>query len=47
MLGAMLSATVTMDRQLDVLPLLSVTVNVTVLGPTFEQVNVLGDTVID
>ena len=39
--------TVTVAVQLELLPAASVTVKVTVLAPAFEQLNVLGLTVID
>jgi hypothetical protein len=44
--GAVLSCTVTVALQVALFPLLSVTVKVTVLNPTFEQLNVEGLTVI-
>ena len=44
--GATLSCTVTVEVQVDILPLLSVTVKITVFAPTLEHVNVFGDTVI-
>ena len=40
----MWSSTVTIAEQVDTFPLLSVTVSVTVLAPTFAQVNELGAT---
>src|SRR5688572_31859218 len=42
--GATLSCTVTVALQMETLPLLSVTVNTTALGPTLAQVNVFGAT---
>ena len=39
--GATLSCTVTVELQVDVLPLLSVTVKVTVLAPTLEQLKLV------
>ena len=43
--GAVTSWTVTVANPVFTLPLLSVTVKVTVFAPVFEQVNVLGETV--
>ena len=43
----MLSSTVTVAEQVDEFPLLSVTVRVTMFGPTLAQVNELGDTLIE
>ena len=43
--GATLSSTVTVAVQVEVLPLLSVTVSVTVLAPTLVQSNVFGEAV--
>ena len=45
--GAVTSCTVTIAVPVPVLPLASVTVSVTVFGPTLAQVNVFGDTVIE
>ena len=42
--GPTVSATVTIAVPVLTFPLLSVTVNTTLLVPIFEQVNVLGDT---
>lgn len=42
--GGTLSTTVTVDKQVATFPLLSVTVKVTVLAPTLEQLNVEGET---
>jgi len=44
--GSTLSSTVTVAVQVEEFPLTSVTVNVTVFAPTFEQLNVAGETVI-
>jgi hypothetical protein len=43
--GAVLSTTVTVEVQVDIRPLLSVTVNVTVFGPTFAQVKAKGEAI--
>ena len=43
-IGLTVSATVTVAYPVLTLPLLSVTVKVTVLAPIFEHVNVLGET---
>ena len=45
-LGRSVSATVTTELQLEVLPLLSVTVRVTLFAPVFAQLNVEGEIVV-
>ena len=45
--GATLSSTVTIEEHVDTFPLMSVTVNITVLAPMFEQSNVLISIVIE
>src|SRR5258708_13183944 len=45
--GLTLSSTVTVLLQVETLPLLSVTVRVTVLGPTLAQVKLFGLTLLD
>src|SRR5438128_450865 len=45
--GLTLSSTVTVLEQVETLPLLSVTVRVTVFGPTLAQVNELGLTLLE
>ena len=43
--GVVLSCTLTIALQVEIIPVLSVTVRVTLLDPIFEQVNVLGETI--